>query len=68
MKDAAVEDVALSAARVLAKFGMETPDWDEWRTLKNDLLRLHPFLRGHTREVVGAICSEFNQELAKFTS
>lgn len=60
-----IDAVAISAATVLVKYGMGNPDWTEWRTLKDDLLKLHPHLTGHAKNKVGHACSTFNEELAK---
>ena len=40
--DDAVSSLAISASRVLAKFGEQNPDWQEWRDLKADLLKIMP--------------------------
>jgi hypothetical protein len=54
-----VDMLAFDAARVLIKFGSANPDWDEWRNLKNALLKILPLLSNSARESVGATCSRF---------
>ena len=49
----------------MVKYGTKTPDWDEWRDLKNALLKIHPSLKGQAKEQVGPACSTFNLELSK---
>jgi hypothetical protein len=58
-----LDDLALNAARVLSKYG--NSDWDEWRDLKNSLLKIHPSLSEYAKQKVGYACSEFNQNLTK---
>ena len=60
-----IDKLAFCAARVLSKYGIESPDWDEWRDLKNALLDVHPILSKFEAEYTGQHCSTFNQELAK---
>lgn len=61
-KEAAIDSVALTASRVLSKFGEENPDYQEWQDLKNALLELHPYLNNkYIQERVGGICSHFNR-------
>ena len=64
-KQEKMDELALCAARVLGKYGIETPDWSEWRDLKNALLEIQSELSKFESEKVGATCSEFNQELSK---
>lgn len=65
LKNDKIDTLAFCAARVLGKYGIETPDWDEWRDLKNALLEILPELSKETGNKVGFTCSEFNQELSK---
>lgn len=64
--EAELERVLHDTCRVLYKFGASNPDYTEWQDLKNSLLRLHPFLKGESRAVVGHACSDFNETLAKW--
>lgn len=53
--------LAVRAARVLLKFGIATPDWDEWVDLKNQLLKVHRDLDPDAKEYVGKACSAFDE-------
>ena len=54
-----VSDLAVTASHLLAKFGPECCDWQEWTDLKNDLLKVHPFLLRYAQEAVSASCTAF---------
>lgn len=51
--------LAVYSARLLSKFGVENPTYDEWVHLKDELLDLHGSLNPHAKEAVGKACSVF---------
>lgn len=59
VRDRDLDTLAYTASRVLSRYGEPNSDWDEWRDLKNALLKILPRLSEDFATDVGRRCSSY---------